>query len=83
MGMRVVSLNDGKALTFWMTLLREWIVKGIIGSVTLGIAYLWILFDPRNQALYDKVLNTIVVDDPQGVMIGLPSGTTFGQPASF
>ena len=69
MGIRVVSLNDGKALPFWMTLLREWIVKGFIGSITFGVAYLWVLFDPKNQSLYDKVLNTVVVDDPQGMTI--------------
>jgi uncharacterized RDD family membrane protein YckC len=75
MGIRVVSLNDGNALTFWMTLLREWIVKGFIGSITFGIAYVWILFDDKNQALYDKVMNTIVVDDPQGLTIATTVGT--------
>ncbi len=69
MGIRVVSLNDEKALTFWMTLLREWIVKPFIGGITFGVAYAWVLFDAKNQALYDKVLNTIVVDDPQGLTI--------------
>lgn len=81
MGIRVITLNDGKALPFWMTLLREWIVKGFIGGITFGIAYIWILFDPKNQALYDKVLNTIVVDDPQGLTISTPASaapsTTF------
>lgn len=81
MGIRVVSLNDGVALPFWMTLLREWIVKGFIGGITFGIAYVWILFDDKNQALYDKVLNTIVVDDPQGLTIATrlttPESTTF------
>jgi uncharacterized RDD family membrane protein YckC len=81
MGIRVISLNDGKALPFWMTLLREWIVKGFIGGITFGIAYIWILFDDKNQALYDKVMNTIVVDDPQGLTIAAlpiaPTSTTF------
>ena len=81
MGIRVISLNDGKALAFWMTLLREWIVKGFIGSITFGIAYIWILFDDKNQALYDKVMNTIVVDDPQGLTIAPqllpPTSTAF------
>ena len=75
MGIRVISLNDGAALTFWMTLLREWIVKGFIGGITFGVAYIWILFDGRNQSLYDKVLNTIVVNDPQGLTQQLPEST--------
>jgi len=81
MGIRVVSLNDGKALPFWMTLLREWIVKGFIGSITFGIAYVWILFDSKNQALYDKVLNTVVVDDPQGLT--LAANTPSSSPTTF
>ena len=43
----------------WMTLLREWIVKPFIGSITFGIAYVWILFDDKNQALYDKVMSNL------------------------
>jgi uncharacterized RDD family membrane protein YckC len=81
MGMRVISLNDGKALAFWMTLLREWVVKPFIGSITFGIAYIWILFDDKNQALYDKVLNTIVVDDPQELTI--PAIAIVSQPTTF
>jgi uncharacterized RDD family membrane protein YckC len=81
MGIRVVSLNDGKALPFWMTLLREWVVKGFIGGITFGIAYVWILFDAKNQSLYDKVLNTVVVDDPEGLTLATPSVPT--TPVSF
>ena len=69
MGMRVVSLNDGRALTFWTMVLREWIVKGVIGGITLGLGYIWILFDANNQSLYDKILNTIVVDDATGLTV--------------
>jgi len=81
MGIRVISLNDGKALTFWMTLLREWVVKGFIGGVTFGIAYVWIMFDSKNQALYDKVLNTVVVNDPQGLT--LPTIAPATTPTTF
>lgn len=77
MGIRVISLNDGKALGFWMTLLREWILKEFIGGITFGIAYIWILFDSKNQTLYDKVLNTIVVDDSQGLTKRLPPVSSF------
>lgn len=77
MGMRVISLNDGKALTFWTMILREWVIKGVIGGVTFGLGYLWILFDPKNQSLYDKILNTIVVDDPQGLTLAMaPASAT-------
>lgn len=69
LGMRVVSTTDYKALSWGMTFLREIFIKGIIAGVTLGIAYLWILWDKNNQALYDKVLNTVVVNDPDGLTL--------------
>lgn len=81
MGIRVISLNDGRALTFWMMLLREWIVKPFIGSITFGIAYIWILFDDQNQALYDKILNTNVVDDQVGLT--LIAAVPAPQPTAF
>lgn len=69
MGMRVVKTDTGTATTWGMTFLRDFIVKGLIGSVTFGIGYIWILWDPNSQNLYDKVMNTIVVDDPQGLTL--------------
>ena len=67
LGMRTVSTQDCMATSWGMTFLREIFVKGIIAGITLGIAYLWILWDTKNQALYDKVLNTIVVNDKDGL----------------
>jgi uncharacterized RDD family membrane protein YckC len=66
LGMRVISVNNMQATTLGMTFLREYIVKGIIGSITFGIAYLWLLWDKDKQALYDKVMGTVVVDDKDG-----------------
>lgn len=81
LGMRIVSTQTGRAFTGWMTLFREILVKGIIGSITFGIAYLWILWDKDRQALYDKVVNANVVNDPNGLTLGsamsAPSAANF------
>jgi uncharacterized RDD family membrane protein YckC len=74
LGMRIVDSRTGQATSWGMTFLREFIVEGIIGSITFGIAYLWILWDKNNQALYDKLLNTIVVDDKDGATLARSSG---------
>jgi uncharacterized RDD family membrane protein YckC len=76
MKMRVVTLTDGMALGFWMTLLREWVIKGVLASLTFGISYLWILWDPKNQALHDKVMSTVVVDDPTDASVRTPPVAT-------
>ncbi len=69
MGMRVVKTDTGQATTWGYTFLREWIVKGAIGSITFGIGYIWILWDQNNQNLYDKLMGTVVVDDPSGLTL--------------
>jgi len=69
LGVRIISTYDFKAASWGITFLRDVFVKGIIGGVTLGIAYLWILWDKDNQVLYDKVISTIVVNDPTGVTL--------------
>jgi hypothetical protein len=47
---------------------REAIAKplmGILAGFTLGIAYFWLVWDSRNQELWDKVVGTVIVNDPQ------------------
>lgn len=58
-GIRVVREN-GRAIGFWWAIGRE-LVKGIIGTITLLINYLWPLWDKRNQALHDKLMTDVVV----------------------
>jgi uncharacterized RDD family membrane protein YckC len=69
LGVRIISTNDYRAASWGITFLRDVFVKGIIGGVTLGVAYLWILWDKDNQALYDKVMSTVVVNDPAGATL--------------
>jgi uncharacterized RDD family membrane protein YckC len=74
--MRVVDVPKSQAASWGTMFLREFIIKGvvliIIGSVTFGIglfvAYLWLLWDKDNQELWDKMLNTVVVNDPGKVL---------------
>lgn len=68
LNMRVVKLDPVERAGFWRMLLREWVAKpvvGTLGGITLGLVYFWMVWDTRNQELWDKLVNTIVVDDPQ------------------
>jgi uncharacterized RDD family membrane protein YckC len=69
LGMRIVKTDTGQAASWFYTLLREWLVKDVISWATLGVGYIWILWDARRQNLYDKLLSTIVVDDPLGLTL--------------
>ena len=53
---------------------REHLVKLLIG-VFLGwlvIPYFWLLWDKNRQQLWDKMLDTVVVDDPNGLVGTVP-----------
>ncbi|MGH7987831.1 MAG: RDD family protein [Candidatus Binataceae bacterium] len=72
LGMRVVRLNDGHAVGFGLSLVREVIAKPVIGVlslVTFGIVNFWLLWDKDKQELWDKVVGTIVVNDRRGLTL--------------
>jgi uncharacterized RDD family membrane protein YckC len=68
MGIRVVRLS-GEPMSFGWSLLREFVMKGIVfDSIGGGILfvptllnYLWPLWDEQNRALHDMALGTRVV----------------------
>jgi uncharacterized RDD family membrane protein YckC len=64
--MRTVSLRTGTKASWGRMFVREWIAKpvmGILAAFTLGIAYFWLVWDGRNQELWDKMVGTVVVND--------------------
>ncbi len=74
LGMRVVDVRNGRRAGWGTMFLREivfkWLLATVLGVFTAGIGYviyyLWLLWDKDNQQLWDKMLHTIVVDDPYG-----------------
>lgn len=67
MGIRVV-LADGETIGFWRGVLRTVLAQQLLAAITLYayalVDYLWPLSDRRNQALHDKIANTLVVRAP-------------------
>ncbi|MQY03939.1 RDD family protein [Actinomadura macrotermitis] len=69
LGIRVVRAEDGGAISFGRSAARTAFYY-VLSFVTCGIGGLvdvaWILWDPRRQALHDKVARTLVVSAPAG-----------------
>ncbi len=68
LGMRAVTLRTGAATSWGRMFVREVVAKplmGVLAAFTLGIAYFWLVWDTRNQELWDKVVGTVIVNDPQ------------------
>ncbi len=70
LNMRVVKVDTGQSPGWGLMFVREFLLKGIlmsiVVSVTFGlglILYFWLTWDDKNQELWDKMLNTVVIDD--------------------
>jgi uncharacterized RDD family membrane protein YckC len=68
LGMRVVKLRTATKATWGTMFLREVILKPVVGiglGWFFGIVYFWLLWDKNRQELWDKMISTVVVDDPE------------------
>ena len=69
-GIRVIKSN-GEISGWGYTFLRELVIKGLVGGFLSGMTagiywvvdHLWPLFDSDRQALHDKMVDTLVVQD--------------------
>jgi RDD family len=67
LGMRAIKLRTGMKAGWGTMFLREFVAKLIIGFLawfTLGIVYFWLIWDKNNQELWDKIVDTVIVNDP-------------------
>lgn len=74
LGLRVVNLATSARATWGTMFLREILAKMLIGAL-LGwavIPYFWLLIDKNKQQLWDKLLDTMVVEDPNGLVEAAP-----------
>ncbi len=68
--MRIVNVDDGQVVSYGKGFVREFLAKGLFALVvlfTLGlglILYFWLTWDDKNQELWDKMCDTVVVEDP-------------------
>lgn len=66
LGSQVVSRKSGRRLTFAPSVLRSLALW--LGVACLGVGVLWILRDPRNQGLHDKLAGSLVVREDESLM---------------
>jgi uncharacterized RDD family membrane protein YckC len=75
LGMRVVKAGEGRAATWGTMALRELVLKGllfgIVGFFFFGFPYLIaaaFVLSATRQALWDRMINTVVVNDKAGAL---------------
>jgi uncharacterized RDD family membrane protein YckC len=66
--MRIYDLNTGRGASWGPMALRNLVGFHLLGNITCGITTLvggiMILSDVRRQAIWDKIANTVVLEDP-------------------
>ena len=73
-GIRVVRIQTGSRATWGTMFLREFVGKWMVAlaaAFTCGLGfvlYFWLLWDRDRQQLWDKVVETIVVNDRRGLV---------------
>ena len=73
LGMRVLSretlTSAGRGRMFAREIPCKWIIE-LFASITIVgfVVYFWLLWDNARQELWDKMVETIVVNDPENVL---------------
>ncbi len=58
---RIVDAKTGKNLNVWQSIIRY--VGYLISSLPMGLGFIWIFLDEKNQGWHDKLANSIVIKD--------------------
>ena len=82
--MRVVNVEKRRAASWWSMVAREWLLKGailiglnyitwgILGTMLFLASGIMVLVHDQRHALWDKVLKTVVIDDPHNLYKPVP-----------
>jgi len=75
LGMRCWRPEDGRVAGWWWMALREIvgrIVDGILSVITLLVSFIFMLTRPDRRCLHDLVAGTVVLYDPDKVLVSQP-----------
>ena len=65
--MRVIKVDQNRAANTGEMAMRELVGKWLLNFIPFYglVAAAFVLFDERNQALWDKIAGTVVIEDPE------------------
>ena len=62
MGIRLVKVSTGQPMGAGLCFVRQ--LAHYVDSLVCYLGWLWPLWDSRNQTLADKIMNTVVIIQP-------------------
>jgi uncharacterized RDD family membrane protein YckC len=63
MGIRLIGERTGQPIGAGMAFVRQ--LAHVIDSLPCDIGYLWPLWDPKRQTFADKIMSTVVIEQPK------------------
>jgi uncharacterized RDD family membrane protein YckC len=71
LGMRVVRTDTRRAATWGTMFIRDFLIKGLLVSICylIQIVSAFMILGADRQGIWDKMVNTVVVDDPDGLLL--------------
>ncbi|GAB2774369.1 hypothetical protein GCM10027020_29370 [Nocardioides salsibiostraticola] len=64
LGIKLIGMQTGQPIGGGMTFVRQ--LAHIVDSLPCYLGYLWPLWDDKNQTFADKIVSTVVIDQPKG-----------------
>jgi uncharacterized RDD family membrane protein YckC len=64
LGIKLVGERTGQPIGAGLSFVRQ--LAHIVDSLPCNLGYLWPLWDRKRQTFADKIMNTVVLDQPQG-----------------
>jgi uncharacterized RDD family membrane protein YckC len=64
LGIKLVGERTGQPIGAGLSFVRQ--LAHIVDSLPCNLGYLWPLWDGKRQTFADKIMNTVVLDPPQG-----------------
>jgi uncharacterized RDD family membrane protein YckC len=64
LGIKLVGERTGQPIGAGLSFVRQ--LAHIVDSLPCNLGYLWPLWDRKRQTFADKIMNTVVLDPPQG-----------------
>ena len=64
LGIKLIGIQSGQPIGPLMAFVRQ--IAHIVDSLACYLGWLWPLWDEKRQTFADKILSTVVIDQPQG-----------------
>lgn len=64
MGIKLVKIETGQPIGAGMSFVRQ--IAHVLDTIACFVGYLWPLWDAKRQTFADKVIGTVVLDQPKG-----------------